>query len=601
MHNKNAKFFSMGHAVIAFVLVLLYLQVPNQPSVLLLALCSLLWTYYLIWRAYFRKDLIHSLQRASVWLYIMVDTVLLAFVFAVPDWSGTPFKPTWILLFVLVFYCAELGMAASINYCLLAVANLFLYSIVQHTSFFAFDTFLLLIGMFFAVFFVGRMTDHLSRMAYSDSLTMLPNRYYFQDKLSALLVKARRNRSQLAVYFLDLDQFKHINDTMGHAAGDALLKKVAERMKECLPKKATLSRMGGDEFTLVVSDLKSMDEAKSIAEKIIEAMERSILLHEKEVFISCSIGIVLYPSDGQDAETLMKNADAAMYRAKEQGRNNYQFYAPPNSQDRIERVTMETMLRHAVERKQFIVYYQPRVYAHNEQLACLEALVRWHHPVHGIIQPKDFIPLAEETGLIVQIGEQVLQMACKQLKQWLDRGFPEINISVNLSARQFSQPNLPGVIAKILKEEKLHPSYLELEITESMAMGDINHAVAMLRTLKDMGIKVVIDDFGTGYSSLSYLKRLPIDGLKIDRSFIQNILTDPDDAAIVNVIITLAKTLNLSVTAEGVETVGQHLFLKERHCDEAQGFLFGKPMPKAMFEDWIRHVMSEEEQQKQSS
>jgi diguanylate cyclase (GGDEF)-like protein/PAS domain S-box-containing protein len=414
--------------------------------------------------------------------------------------------------------------------------------------------------------------------AFHDTLTGLSNRMLFKDRLSHALAHAKRNKQMLAVIFLDLDRFKLINDTLGHEIGDQLLKSVALRLKKCMREDDTIARLGGDEFTLLMPEIDKSESAAKVAQKIIEEILQPFHIGDHELYISTSIGIALYPSDGEDADTLLKNADTAMYLAKERGRNNYQFYTPALNKKTIERMTMENELRRAIERKEFVLHYQPKVNIKTHKIIGMEALVRWQHPVRGLIPPADFIPIAEETGMIVPLGEWVLHTACAQNKAWQDAGFEPLSISVNLSGCQFQLQNLAVVIKRILKETDLAPFWLELEITESTAMQNADYTIETLHKLKEMGVQFSIDDFGTGYSSLSQLKRFPVDKLKIDKSFVVEIGTGQDSEIIASTVIVLGKSLNLGVIAEGVETVEQLDFLKKHQCNEMQGFLFSKPV-----------------------
>jgi diguanylate cyclase (GGDEF)-like protein len=585
MNHRSDKMFAVGHLVMPIVLFALF-QKNQQYVLLLLVFLSFFWAIYLVWHAFILKNLYVLLKKNSYWILMIVDIILNNLTYVLPDWKS---YPTWLLLFLVPLYALELGMVPSFFFSIFGLANLYIASIVQTRDFLTLDTVLVTIGIFMSMLFIGRNSDRLQKMAYFDALTQLPNRQMIKEEVTTYLREASRNGMRLGILFLDLDQFKYVNDTMGHAAGDILLQTVASRIKKILPKNAILARMGGDEFTLVIPKMDTSDLAARTSEAIIDALKLSFPLNHNEVYITASIGISVYPEDGRDADTLMKNADAAMYRAKDQGRNNYQFYTPSVNQEGIERLKMETMLRHAIERDEFILYYQPRINTKTRELVCVEALVRWVHPDLGMIHPKDFISLAEDTGLIVEIGELVLRKACIQRKKWTDYGLPLFRISVNLSPRQFRQLDLPEIISKVIKETKMDPDLLELEITESAAMQDVNFAILMLRVLKDMGMTIAIDDFGTGYSSLSYLKKFPIDVIKIDQSFIRGIQNrDSDDAAIVRAIIVLAHTLKLNVTAEGVETWDQAYFLEEQNCDEIQGYLFGKPMTPKTLQDWFK-------------
>jgi diguanylate cyclase (GGDEF)-like protein/PAS domain S-box-containing protein len=428
----------------------------------------------------------------------------------------------------------------------------------------------------------------LVHLANHDPLTNLPNRKFFRERLGISLDEAALNGEQLAVLFLDLDRFKLINDTFGHALGDKLLLMVAERLAGCFRKGDILARLGGDEFVVLLQGLSGTQDAALVAQKIMDAFARAFQLDAHEVFVSASIGIAFYPSDAIDAGNLIRCADNAMYQAKEQGLG-YQFYRPDLENLSSERLTLENSLRRALERDELRLYYQPKVDLASGAVIGLEALLRWAHPVRGMIPPDQFIPLAEETGLIIPIGEWVLRTACLQIKAWQAEGMPFLPVAVNLSARQFRQfsasgeatgiHNLVETIERVLEETGVDPSCLELEITESILMQNLSTAAVTLQALSAKGIRIFIDDFGTGYSSLSYLKRLPIDTIKIDKSFVGDIMTDPDDAAIVTAIIAMAHSLRLKVVAEGVETQEQFNFLLERGCDAMQGYFFSKPLP----------------------
>lgn len=584
--NKNSQMFSLGHAIIPFVLFSLYLFETAQPVLLLLAFLSAVWTFYLMWRTFIMKDLDSILRRHAFWWFLIVDMLLLYAMFVFPDWQDH-LNTTWLNLLIVPLYAFELGVVAGIYASLFGLGGIVLYHFVQGGSFGSFDTLLNVIGIVIIIMFVGRSTDRLNTLAFFDALTLLPNRQMFKDRLGAAMRIASRKGWRLAILFVDLDNFKYVNDTMGLAAGDELLRTVAERIKKCLPKQAFLARMGGDEFMILLNGIGGTNAVDIVADAIIKAQKEIIKLEPQDVFITTSIGIAMFPEHGLDPDTLMKNADSAMYRAKQEGRNNHQYYTTPADADGIERIRMETMLRQAIERQQFVVYYQPRLSTLTDELVCVEALVRWQHPELGMIPPNDFIPLAEETGLIVPIGEQVLRMACEQRMRWTEMGLPLFRISVNLSGRQFQQPNLPGIIAKVLRKSGMPPSLLELEVTETAAMREVNTSIKMLYELKEMGLSLAIDDFGTGYSSLSYLKRFPIDVIKIDRSFMGGIRLDSDDAAIVRAIIVLAHTLKLKVTAEGVETSEQYDYLRRLNCNEIQGYLIGKPMHHETLEGWV--------------
>ena len=426
---------------------------------------------------------------------------------------------------------------------------------------------------------LARANAELEQFAYYDPLTGLANRALFQDRLPQAIGRVERNERLMGLMFLDLDRFKEINDTLGHDAGDVLLQSVAKRLEERLRRTDTIARLGGDEFTIILEGLSGVEEVAAIAQEILDVMDPPFTLEGHEVFVSTSIGIAIYPNDGDNTDVLMKNADAAMYRAKEHGRNNYQFYTADMNAKSVERLALESRLRRALEREEFQLYYQPQVDLNTGQVIGMEALIRWRRSdTSELVSPAEFIPLAEETGLIVPIGEWVMRTACAQNRAWQDAGLPPLRVAVNLSARQFRQDDLADYLAKVLKDARLAPQYLELELTEGHLI-EHSHAGATLAELKAMGHPLSVDDFGTGYSSLSYLKRFPIDTLKIDRSFVMDITTDPDAAAIANAIIALAQSLRLKVIAEGVETEGQLDFLRSKGCHEVQGYLFGPPIP----------------------
>jgi diguanylate cyclase (GGDEF)-like protein/PAS domain S-box-containing protein len=423
-----------------------------------------------------------------------------------------------------------------------------------------------------------RAEEQIKSLAYHDALTGLPNRRLFQDRLSVAVAQAHRSGQRLAVLYLDLDRFKPVNDSFGHSAGDRLIQDVAERLRTCLREGDTVARLGGDEFTLLLPGVSQVVDVARVAEKVLDTLRLPFQIEGREIFATASIGISLYPEDGRDVETLIKNADAAMYRAKQQGRDNYQLYAPALNATALERLALENDLRHALAKGELVIHYQPVVDLTTGRVQAMEALLRWRHPELGLLPPSEFISLAEVTGLIIPFGPWILRTACAQTHEWQEAGHAELGVAVNLSARQFQHPDLVAQVRRALEETKLEPAFLELEITESSAMHG-EAAVHSLRELKALGVRITIDDFGTGYSSLSYLRRFPIDTLKIDRSFIADITHDPDDAAIATAVIALAHTLKLRVVAEGVETDEQVAFLSARRCDHAQGFLFGAPLP----------------------
>lgn len=439
------------------------------------------------------------------------------------------------------------------------------------------------IGIFIDITKQKEAETRLNYLAYHDRLTGLPNRDLFNDRLLLASAQAKRNHSTLAVLFIDLDHFKHVNDTFGHAKGDELLQQAAQRMAGCLRAEDTLARLGGDEFTVMMQHFNTENDVELVARKIIAAMKPPFLLGEHEMYISASIGISLYPDHGDNPTVLLKNADIAMYCAKKSGRDDLQFFRPGMGGSSTMRMEMERNLHRALEQKEFRLFYQPQIDLFSGRMLGVEALLRWQQPDIGMIAPQQFIPLAEETGLIIPLGEWVLRTACTQCKAWQQAGMEAIRVAVNLSAKQFRQANFSEMVADILSDTGLAPDCLELELTESIAMHHAEETVAMLRRLKDLGVQISIDDFGTGYSSLSQLKRFTIDRLKIGQTFVAGIAEDPCDAAIVVAIIAMAHSLGLNAIAEGVEMEDQLNFLKMHGCNEVQGFLLGRPMPAEEF------------------
>ena len=419
------------------------------------------------------------------------------------------------------------------------------------------------------------------RLADFDPLTGLPNRVLFDDRLTQAIARAERRKLKPLVLVLDLDRFKTINDTLGKAIGDQVLRGVAERLTACLRAEDTVARLGADEFQLLLPSHSGPNDAIIVAEKLLHALKPPFSVDGHELYVSASIGISMFPEDGESAEVLIKNADAALHRAKEQGRDSYQLYAPAMNAAAMERLVLESDLRRALEREELILHYQPVVDPASGAILSVEALVRWLHPEEGLRGPGSFIGLAEETGLIVPLGEWVLRTACEQCRSWQTPGLSAVRVSVNVSAHQFRHAGFVGVVARACKEADLDPSLLTLEVTESLIMEQADSTIGMLNELKQLGVAISIDDFGTGYSSLSYLKRLPIDILKIDRSFVKDLPDDADDAVIAKLIISVAHGLRLTVVAEGVETVAQLEFLLPEHCDAVQGYLFSRPVPAA--------------------
>lgn len=437
-----------------------------------------------------------------------------------------------------------------------------------------------------------RDRERLNYLAYYDPLTGLPNRQLFNGRLAQALTLAGRRHEQVTVVVLDIDRFKEINDTLGHQVGDCLLQEAALRLKECLRESDTIARIGGDEFFMALPNTKDARAAELAAQKMLRVFTEPFVVDLHELYISASLGMSVYPADGVSVDALVKNADTAMYRAKAGGRNTYAIYSQEMGATVSERRTLENKLRKAIDRGELSVHYQPKVDLRTGRVTGMEALARWHSEELGIVPPMLFIPLAEETGLIEPIGEYVLRTACAQNRLFQHAGDSRLRLAVNLSVVQFQQAMLVETIKRVLCDTSLPPHLLELEITESVAMHNIEHTISVLRSLDDLGVSIAIDDFGTGYSSFSYLTKLPIHTLKIDRSFIQDLLHDQDDAAVVAAIIAMTHSLRRRVVAEAVENEAQVEFLREHHCDEAQGYLFGRPVPPEELPSLVNQINS---------
>ncbi len=440
--------------------------------------------------------------------------------------------------------------------------------------------------------------EQLYFMAHHDQLTGLPNRLFFTDRLRQAKALAKRERHKCGILYLDLDRFKIINDTLGHAVGDILLREVGKRLSSCVREVDTVARIGGDEFSIVLVNLTHAVDAEQVADKILKALAKPVQAEEHELFITTSIGVSIYPTDDENPETLLKKADAAMYQAKAQGRNNCQVYDPSMDLDTERRLTLEGGMRRAIKNEEFYIVYQPKIDAVSNQITALEALIRWEHPELGMLPPAEFIALAEETGLIISVGEWVIRRACQDNRQWQDQGLPKVRVAVNVSGFQLQAKNFVRTVKDLLKETGLPGEYLEFEITETVIMQNPEFAVGILIQLRDMGIHISIDDFGTGYSSLAHLKRFSVNTLKIDRTFVRDIEGNSTDAAIASAIISMGNSLNLKVIAEGVETEGQFAVLKEKRCDEMQGYLFSKPVPVGDVEGLLRNGVAKRDDEK---
>ena len=433
-----------------------------------------------------------------------------------------------------------------------------------------------------------QIEQRLTLLAHFDSLTGLANREYFNITFTRAVEQAKRRKQTLGLMFLDLDHFKEINDSLGHLMGDKLLVCVAERLKTCVRSIDFIARLGGDEFVIILDDIQTSKTTSHIAEKILSALSAPVDLNNQEVFISSSIGITLYPDDALNVNDLLKHADIAMYKAKDKGRNNFQFYTPELNANFIQTMTLKNDLRGAIDRHELFLYYQPKINILDNKIVGAEALLRWRHPIRGMVPPNEFIPVAEQSGLIFGIGQWVISEAIKQTKKWQDKLLPNFGMAINLSVKQFQNRELVDFINTEITKLSVAASTIELEITESLLMEESQQEHEILQELSNKGFKISMDDFGTGYSSLSYLKRFTIDVLKIDRSFICDVMSNPDDAEIVKAIIVMAHALKLTVVAEGVENKEQLGFLKQLHCDQTQGFLVSKPIPALEFEQLFK-------------
>jgi diguanylate cyclase (GGDEF)-like protein len=428
------------------------------------------------------------------------------------------------------------------------------------------------------------MEEKIQYIARHDELTGLPNRRLFWEIVNSLFNESHRLQKKLAILFLDLDRFKQINDTLGHETGDSVLVQVTERLKDCIRDRDAIARTGGDEFNIVLSDIRRMEDITSVILKIMESFKKPYIIGSREVNVSVSIGISVFPDDSEELETIFRYADIALFHAKDRGRNTFCFYNPAINLQSIDRTKLENSLLHALERRELRVVFQPQVDLLTGKLVCAEVLVRWQHPELGLLEPHDFLPLADEIGFVALIDEWVLRTACIQFKTWEEQGLAPTCVTVNLSARAFQKPSLVENIARTLNEIGFDPSHLELEITESLAMSNIERTIKYLDKLTGLGIRISIDDFGIGYSSLNYLKRLPIYRLKIDQSFIRDIATDQDDRAIIKAVTVMAHSLSLVVVAEGVETQEQINYLRDVQCDQALGHFFNLPLPPEKFQ-----------------
>lgn len=434
---------------------------------------------------------------------------------------------------------------------------------------------------------LNKNKENMKKLAYTDYLTELPNRTAFTEMLDNIMITLR-SEEIIALMDIDVDNFKNINDTLGHSYGDELLIDVTYRLKQAMDENDYLARIGGDEFIVLTQNFQDMATYEDKIKKIKNVFSYPFVLSTKEYFVTVSIGVAFAPKDGKTSQSLIKNVDSAMYVAKENGKNTHVYFEYSFNEKLTEKIEMQSELRKALERDEFILYYQAQMDLSTKKVVGYEALIRWNHPTKGLIYPDEFIYIAEETGLIVPIGRWVLRMACKQLKQWSDE-FPEVTMAVNLSARQFKDREIVKMIYDIIEETEINPDKLELEITESIALDDIEYTISTIQELRKIGVTFSLDDFGTGYSSMNYLKKLPVSNLKIDKSFLRTVMEDRCDQKIIQTIITLARNLDLHVIAEGVESSDQEVFLKQANCDKAQGFLYSKPVPEEKAIEFLKH------------
>ncbi len=428
-----------------------------------------------------------------------------------------------------------------------------------------------------------QVKEQVKYLAVHDVLTGLPNRALFNDRLTVALAQAKRGDQKLAILFLNLDRFNAINESFGYSVGDQFLCRVAERVRAGVRAGDTVARFGGDEFAILIQRIRSEEDAAKVAQKVLEEIRLPFSVDQRELFITTSIGVSTYPNDGSDMEILTRNANAALHRVKEHGRDNYQLYSPEMNARAVERLSLENRLRQALQNEQLVLYYQPLIDLRGERIQGAEALLRWRHPELGLLSPGEFVPLAEMLGLILPIGQWVLNAGCEQVREWHAMGYPDFRVAVNVSARQFQQPDFVAGVSRALQESRISPGSLDLEITESSAMQDPEGSIARLQDLKKRNVQISLDDFGTGFASLNYLRRFPIDRIKLDGSFVRELPRDSDHCAIARAVIAMAHALRLRIVAEGVETAEQLAFLRDEGCDEAQGYLFSRPLPSAEF------------------
>ncbi|MFC0213999.1 putative bifunctional diguanylate cyclase/phosphodiesterase [Paenibacillus chartarius] len=571
---RNRWLFSLGHLLTPIMICIAMARSAFDLSYVFLIVLSSLWALILT-RWVDTQAFSGQARKLPVALMVM-DISLLSLILAIPDWSV--FSPIWIMQSILLLYAVEYGYRTSVLFgaAIIALATLFELKLNVPLEQFVSDLFPFVLVASLNVVVIGKVTDKLQRLAYCDTLTSLPNRTFMQAALQESVAQAAETKQKAAFLLFDLDSFKHVNDTLGHEAGDELLLQASVRLRSQLPLGVTLARFGGDEFTAIISPYDHVDDVQEVAELILNALREPFHISGIPLHISASIGISLYPQHAGDAAELLKYADAAMYSAKKQ-RNHYEFFRPSDAADSAERLFLESDLTAALGRGEFELYYQPQI--RHGSIIGFEALLRWNHPTRGLIPPASFIPLAEQRGHILGIGNWVLVTACRQFRDMLEQGHTLEHIAVNISVSQFYQLHFVRNIHNALIESGLEPHYLQLEITESAAMKNVPYFIDTLNELHKLGIKIAIDDFGTGYSSFNYLSQFPLDALKIDRSFIWNMDKGDKHVSVVGGIILMASALQLDVVAEGVETQEQAQLLEELGCTVAQGYLYGRPLP----------------------
>lgn len=575
---KRNTWFALGHLLMPLILLTHSTAEAFQWLLMLIIILYCLWSFYLLYQE--KKG-----YPVHPFICIAVDLMLFVGMLFLPEWNYAGSEIIWNLLAFITLYCMQFPFRKYILFIALCNIEIFIYiSLFLEESLWSFEMTRFYIVETSLMIIVGKVSQIFFRLAFLDQLTALPNRAYFRDQLDSAVHHSEKHRSSFAILFIDLDRFKNINDSLGHSIGDQLLQDTSERVKTTLERGITFARIGGDEFTVLVKN-KSKQELSQLAAKLLDILDQPLVLAGHELRVLASIGIAIYPEHGKDAETLMKNCDAAMYQAKVL-RNDFRFYTNPMSAKVDEQFSIENNLYKALENNEFFLVYQPRVDMKSGRVNSVEALLRWDHPITGMIPPQKFIPVAEENGIITAIDQWVLRTGCKQLKKWTDEGY-EFGLSLNMSARQFYDENLIHHIRHVLDEEGIDRGRLEIEITENVLMNNFERIRKVMCQLSSIGLKITIDDFGTGYSSLAYLKEFPVSALKIDKSFLYQLASESKNQSILKSIIDLSKNLNMISVAEGIENEHQLALLRAMGCDEAQGFLFCRPVTEQLLKDYL--------------